>query len=1727
MTLPIFETKQALLDSLPAVSASDFIIYNTSAQDETKPYVLITFSFFDEKVGSYFYQIRTYTTLSDFVRQTARSTGSSSSSGINMLGVNSYYYDATTSEWILYGVRSRATSVKSFLGLKGGPENIVFSTRDLYSEVTSLSYNKDGRIILSSRFTEDEGRLFNGVFQKEHLDQLGYESGDHILRLWYNEDNEALFVIKGATTPLKALITSTYYYHLTTDGTLNGLEYKSGTYISTTTIVRGQTNTLAFDDYVKYSTLDIAYEDRLLRVSDYYGEGERDQILSISPDQIQIESSYTFEAKTIPAGLEPVLLDKNLPQIYNDSGSYVTSFTAGNSRPFTHFYEAADLIGKWGRWPLPEKFEVASFYDGNSYRIVYQTAYDRTCKMLTFNMDEGCQIHWSGSSGYWYFTDKTKASNFKLYTLSKEGIGAGKDITWHSTSSSSKYLASESNVYSADAEYVLFSNVDIYNSNQSEILYPAQSLSDLSPYYFHLKGVGFSSETRVKVGEEWESLLKIDCDTTDEVQIESITFEGDYQPTYNESGSYPLVAVVKISFEDRILKAPFLLNIYNDENLTYPNFIPFPIEDGMEHFFITTYNSQIRLTSYLSTNEIYPYLYSSTQLQAFDKHPDGGYGSSVGSYLYTLDSSTMTWVFNESGQNKPNALPLFKETVMNGIGDVLFSNVSIYNTTKNEVVYEGQSFIKKPYHISRRTFPLPYDLPDGFDLMDGDENTHFFICYCGANISLVTLTPADPADFSLVQKGSYTTTLSMTPSGKMNKVVYRRFSTSTGAWGPRVTYSNVSSFDSSYVNTSTASTLNKALTLNDLIIYTTVPIYLTRSVGTDKILARDSDFKLVADENSIPPTITGLTSLNPTPYTVDTEFEFDYQYEIEPIRGNSLKTTEWQNHVPYYPVGKNEISVRTQDARELWSDWFTYEFEVDYPVIPDTIDTNNLPVKPDGNPYQHYLVSKRYSTGTSDYYCVGFDLKEGVDELKGYLVTTSLFFPKTIAEMFENCHLYIGYNETSGWGSGKYVTPSHTQYPYISHSGVNYCIADGLASYVYVSTFPIYTDDKYSTIRIHPFNKPRFPLTLSVAASHENVWTADDVNVSINIIDNGNEWRELKYRVNGGEFVYLDGNSVLTFDQTGQYRVEVFLYSADNVETIKEVSFRIDKTNPVIVIEENETSFTFRATDEHAGLETFYYRLAESDVFERSKKFIDHLTCMLSKTPETNAKNAWIEIRDGFILSKPKYGGVYVYELMAMDKVGNTYLTQHVYDLPLIPIESVELSPSRIELVYNQIHQITPVLSPSHTNEEPLIVYESQSPYISVDENGLVRNTNPYFCGEAKVSVRVNQFESELIIDCVPNKVSYPSNLPPAIDLHYYLNQFSDFIIARRSYTYYCVYAFNRVENDAIFYIDSSSNLCWSIDHTVIDGGTLSANGKRWGRLASPATISSQGSSSFYFYSKFPAESILFSSVDIYSDQSGTILAYPKQTLPNSNFSSVFFDPIPSNQWTNQPVYQVFGQDHGGGISELVYLLNGYKETVVSSGDVVTLPKSGTHQLQAIVYNDEQAPSATEFYTINLDLEAPIVKLSSREYVGADELKYYELSATISDEASGLKSLSWRINEGEWTTLNYSGEKGSQVVLTTLDQSEPGDYCLEIIVTDRAGNETFETLDFVVETPIPPFVYMRASDQWIAVATSLVETPVRVKTVDGWISLATTPTPTSLRVRVNRQWIYLRLAQTN
>lgn len=333
-----------LLATLPAVSGSDFTIWKT--ESENYPYVLVVYSYYDEVYRSYTYQVLTGTTIGHFVTDCCRYSGSSVNSGYVMYDQRVYYYDSTSEAWVLNSNSTKSGTVtKITIGdesLQGSADTIIFSTRDIWTGNKKLGYKKDYRFLLSSRKRIESP--FDDVFTEEHLEQLGYKAGDHILRLATNA-YEAVYVLKGVEATSMAVgysSSSSSYLSLTFPAceSIAGLCYaiSSGAYTNITTCITQNSSSLLLDDYVVYSTLDLTFNGRLLRLRDDYVTGVRDEILSIQPDSISFEETPTFTGQTSPEGLEieAVIPFEDVINPDNLQESVILTFRAGNAYPYNH-----------------------------------------------------------------------------------------------------------------------------------------------------------------------------------------------------------------------------------------------------------------------------------------------------------------------------------------------------------------------------------------------------------------------------------------------------------------------------------------------------------------------------------------------------------------------------------------------------------------------------------------------------------------------------------------------------------------------------------------------------------------------------------------------------------------------------------------------------------------------------------------------------------------------------------------------------------------------------------------------------------------------------------------------------------------------------------------------------------------------------------------------------------------------------------------------------------------------------------------------------------------------------------------------------------------------------------------------------------------------------------------------------------------------------------------------
>lgn len=338
----MMEVKE-LLATLPAVSGSDFTIWKT--ESENYPYVLVVYSYYNEVDGKIIYQVRSGTTLGSFVTGCAQFSGSSNSNYV-MYDQRVYYYDNTTATWVLSSNHTKkGTVTKITIGdevLQGSADTIIFSTRDIWTGNRDIGYKKDYRFLLSGRKRNDSP--LGGVFTEEHLEQLGYEAGDHIVRLATNT-HEALFVLKGVEATSMAVgysSSSSNYLYLTLPAceSVAGLRYtkSSGDYANNAGLIMQSSASLMLDNYVVYSTLDLTFNDRLMRLRDDYVTGIRDEILSIQPDSISFEETPTFTGQTSPEGLEieAVIPFEDVINPDNLQESVILTFRAGNAYPYEH-----------------------------------------------------------------------------------------------------------------------------------------------------------------------------------------------------------------------------------------------------------------------------------------------------------------------------------------------------------------------------------------------------------------------------------------------------------------------------------------------------------------------------------------------------------------------------------------------------------------------------------------------------------------------------------------------------------------------------------------------------------------------------------------------------------------------------------------------------------------------------------------------------------------------------------------------------------------------------------------------------------------------------------------------------------------------------------------------------------------------------------------------------------------------------------------------------------------------------------------------------------------------------------------------------------------------------------------------------------------------------------------------------------------------------------------------
>lgn len=1020
----------------------------------------------------------------------------------------------------------------------------------------------------------------------------------------------------------------------------------------------------------------------------------------------------------------------------------------------------------WETLPLPSRQTIANFWDGNPYKMVYQTGRN-AYGLLTFKKAEETKVCFcSPTYGYVGFSERDGSRDFKYYPLTASGIGNLVEVGWQTSSTNN--ISNSYKCYTKTSDSIIFTNFTFYDYDQETIVFEPLTLDDLSPEgYFQFKSIGVATDDRVMIGETWHDRIVVDCNKTLNT---TYTIDFDETPTpYMESGSHLIKGTITSSIETIApIAFAFNLNIYTNGLIAYPNEYPFPPQDGMQEVLVVKGSKGVIATTTTGTKGVRPHYQKDTLISWAGNLSGGGYSACAGANVYKLVDNE--WVFQVSDSTRTYQYPLYSSYIESKSEGVIYSSLPIYDkgNWNAEIVRPADEPIERlPYERSLRPLQLTYEYPDPVDYLAIDQASYVFTAFNSSNLYMFTIEPENKAGFRLEIRGNQST-IYLYPNGKILTLNRRKYNPTTGEWEDLNTTTNVqTSFGTSYVKFDVKSGTG-GISAFDVIDYTTAPIYLCHSTANPEVetFLRGSDFKITVDENSQPPIIDEIIVNTSTeePYDVDTKFTLDYSYTLEEgVKGLIILDEEWENKQSYYAAGTTPVRVRAQDNRGLWSGWKEIEINVEKPITSDEVDIYNLPVKDDGQPYQHYFVAIREVSSVNinnDIYCFAFDLKEG-ESVQAYLKNNSnnkaLGFKKKANEFIEYSRIYLGYTKEKGWGSSKIYAAGNYNSLVSSTGYVDFGVKDLSVKNIYVSTFPLYYDNNLSEYRAYPINKPEFPLSLEILTSHEDVWTSDDVVIQATVKSNGNDWKNFHYRVNNGEAIALSNESeTLTFTESGAYQVDFYVYNSENVETKVTTRFKIDKESPLITFEETTNRLYFKAVDKHSGFKTMAYRqcASESDFATEIPSF------------EDMDEKIWITIKSESSITKPKIGGKYYYQLVAEDMIGNRSSNHYILDIPLIPIEKVTV-PQPLELKSNRSYQLSSVISYSPNDHNESIVnvsYESLSPELfSITDEGLLQPIDKNLSsgvGQFKITVIGSQTTHEIIgeITIVP-LVVYPTRL--------------------------------------------------------------------------------------------------------------------------------------------------------------------------------------------------------------------------------------------------------------------------------------------------------------------------------------------------------------------------------
>ncbi|MGP4070356.1 S-layer homology domain-containing protein [Halobacillus sp. B29] len=183
-------------------------------------------------------------------------------------------------------------------------------------------------------------------------------------------------------------------------------------------------------------------------------------------------------------------------------------------------------------------------------------------------------------------------------------------------------------------------------------------------------------------------------------------------------------------------------------------------------------------------------------------------------------------------------------------------------------------------------------------------------------------------------------------------------------------------------------------------------------------------------------------------------------------------------------------------------------------------------------------------------------------------------------------------------------------------------------------------------------------------------------------------------------------------------------------------------------------------------------------------------------------------------------------------------------------------------------------------------------------------------------------------------------------------------------------------------------------------------------------------------------------------------------TAPETSISDV------SDQWHGKSVeFALSATDSLTGVSKTEYRINDGDWTSYSTP--VELEEEGTHKLEYRSFDKAGNVEDIQSKTIKIDTTSPV---TSANGVPAEKWANIEteIALTAKDQLSGVSTIEYRINEGEWT--DYSGS-------ITLNQQ--GDNVIDYRSIDTAGNtEEIKSVTVKYDNNAPETSVNNVSDQW-------------------------------------------------